>query len=275
MSLHFGLLSPLLPKPVPMSVLKLGIEGLESADVSRVRILLRLLTGNPQFAWVYAAEGPFDALLAGDGETQTRCAVVIDVLPAGSTAYAGAICRPIEADALEALLLTLQNQLQPTVFGELLPGSDDIFGSFEATHAAPLAPTPAPVQMLVTPAVTSTVVASSTRLTADLMAASGTEEYKLKRWPPQAVLRDSRDRIRLANLISRKSLTVEQMVQGSGISRAEVQAFVTVLQSFGIVSVALAATGSSVPRLSTATCAAPRQKQKRSFLSAIRRKLGI
>lgn len=235
---------PSTTNPVPMSLLKLGIEGLESAEVSCVKILLRLLTGNPQFAWVYATEGPFDALLCGDRETHTRCAVVIDVLPAGCAADTGALSRPIEADKLETLLLTLQNQLQPTVFGELLPEADGIFGSFETTHAAPLEATPTP-------------------------------EYKLNRWPPQAVLRDSRDRIRLANLISRKSLTVEQMVQGSGISRAEVQAFVTVLQSFGIVSVALAATGSSVPRLSTATCAAPRQKQKRSFLSAIRRKLGI
>lgn len=257
-----------------MSALKLGIEGLESAEVSRVRILLRLLKGNAQFAWEYAVEGPFDALLCANAVAKARCAVVIDVLPQGLAASAGALSRPIEADQLEALLLGLQNQLQPTVFGELMPEPFDVFGSFAETHAAPMAPvverTPPNLQSPITAA-----ALSSSTIHGALAGTPTTEEYKLKRWPPQAVLRDSKDRIRLANLISRKPFSIEQLSQSSGIAVAEVQAFITVLQSFGIVNVALATPSVSVPRLSTATCAAPRQKQKRSFLSAIRRKLGI
>lgn len=257
-----------------MTALKLGMEGLESAEVSRVRILLRLLKGNVQFAWEYAAEGPFDALLCANAVAQSRCAVVIDVLPQGSAAAAGALSRPIEAEQLEALLLGLQNQLQPTVFGELMPEPDNVSLSFAETYAAPLAPVAE--RALVQPQEPLTPSAALPRfISADLTPLTGTEEYKLKRWPPQAVLRDSKDRIRIANLISRKHFSVDQLAQSSGIAVAEVQAFITVLQSFGIVNVALARPIASVQRLSTATCAAPRQKQKRSFLSALRRKLGI
>ncbi|MDZ7891565.1 MAG: hypothetical protein U5L73_07375 [Rhodoferax sp.] len=253
-----------------MTPLTLGIEGLESAELSRVRILLRLLKGNPHFHWTYAAEGPFDALLCANPEALARSAVVIDVLPTGSARSAGTLVRPIEAANLEALLMQLQNQLQPTVFGGLEPELGDIFASFAETHAGALDRVPP-----LTPALLPAPQAGLNEAAAEPESSFGNEEYRLKRWPPQAVLRDSKDRIRLANLISRKSFSIEQLVQSSGISQGEVQAFITVLQSFGIVNVAQATVSASVPRLSTATCAAPRQKQKRSFLSAIRRKLGI
>lgn len=255
-----------------MNALKLGTEGLESAEISRVRILLRLLAGNPHFKWVYATEGPFDAILCSNAWPVARCAITIDLLPEGSIGGSDCLVRPIEADALEALLFKLQGQLQPTVFAELSPIEFDIFAAphkTRATSQATVAEAPRPPQA--TPKVFEVLKPQ------DVASAGDSEQYRLNRWPPQAVLRDSKDRLRLANLISRKSLSVEQLVQSSGIATAEVQAFLTVLQSFGIVNVELIAPSASVPRMSTDTCVAPRQKQKqkRSFLSALRRKLGI
>jgi hypothetical protein len=251
-----------------MLSLKLGIEGLESAEVSRVRILLRLLKGNPEFAWDYATEGPFDALLSAIPQSAQRAAVVIDLLPEGTRTYPGALVRPVAADALETVLMALQSQLQPTVFGDLAP-AELASNPVETRLAEAVVPQPRPAPPVVLRS------AALPQTTVEAVANLGNEEYKLKRWPPQAVLRDNKDRIRLANLISRKPFTAAQMAQLSGLALADVQAFITVLQSFGIVSVALAAPVASAQRLGTDTCVAPRKNSKRGFLSALRRKLGI
>lgn len=235
-----------------MTALKLGIIGLDSADISRVKILLRLLTGSHNLHWVYVAKGPFDATLTAQGVATLPGAVRIDVLPAGAAAVRGALVLPVEAGALENVLYSLQKQLQPAVFGEVLAATPPVLGSANASAAVP-----------------ATTVHN-------LPVMDDTAEYKLKRWPPQAILRDSKDRIRIANLISRKSFSVAQIVISSGISKTEVQSFITVLQSFGIVNVDETTLAESTVRLYTHSRAASSQaKAKRSLLSAIRRTLGI
>ena len=239
-----------------MTSLKLGIVGLESAEISRVRILLRLLAGSPNFHWSYAAVGPFDAVLIAQSIATPVDAVRIDVLPAGAAAVGGSLLLPIDANALEEVLYILQRQLQPTEFGELFESPLSVSTSIEehSLVIARVAPTSAQNHFSI----------------------DDSAKYKLKRWPPQAVLRDRKDRVRIANLISRNSFSVEQIVQSSGISKAEVRSFITVLQSFGILNVNETTVEQSTLRLSTHTSAAPRQGMaKRSLLSAIRRTLGI
>lgn len=239
-----------------MTALKLGIIGLEPTEISRVRILLRLLTGSPNFHWSYAAVGPFDAVLIAQGIAAPADAVRIDVLPAGAAAISGSLLPPIDANALEDVLYILQRQLQPTEFGELFESPLSISTAMEehSLITVPVAQTSAQNQFSI----------------------DDNAEYKLKRWPPQAVLRDSKDRVRIANLISRNSFSVEQIVQSSGISKTEVQSFITVLQSFGILNVTETALEQLTLRRSTHTSAVPRQGvAKRSLLSTIRRTLGI
>lgn len=239
-----------------MTALKLGIIGLEPIEISRVRILLRLLTGSPNFHWSYAAVCPFDAVLIAQGIAAPADAVRIDVLPAGAAATSGSLLLPIDANALEDVLYILQRQLQPTEFGELFESPLSISTSMEEHSLITL-----PVAQ----------ISAQNQFSIDDNA-----EYKLKRWPPQAVLRGSKDRVRIANLISRNSFSVEQIVQSSGISKTEVQSFITVLQSFGILNVTETALEQSTLSLSTHTSAAPRQGMaRRSILSAIRRTLGI
>ncbi|MDH0774334.1 hypothetical protein N5C96_13095 [Delftia tsuruhatensis] len=101
----------LLEKILDMTSLKLGIVGLESAEISRVRILLRLLAGSPNFHWSYAAVGPFDAVLIAQSIATPADAVRIDVLPAGAAAVGGSLLLPIDANALEEVLYILQGVL--------------------------------------------------------------------------------------------------------------------------------------------------------------------
>lgn len=235
-----------------MITLKLGIIGLQSADISRVRILLRLLKGSPNFQWVYAADGPFDAVLIAQGVATYTGGVRIEVLPSDGEATNGALLLPIEAQALEEVLCKLQTQLQPTVFGEFFEIPSVMSKSAEMHVTVP----EVPAQKLST--------------------LDDTAEYRLKRWPPQLVLRDSKDRIRIANLISRNSFSVEQIVQSTGVSKTEVQSFIAVLQSFGIVSVAETALEQFKASLNHNTSAAQSQVQtKWGLFSAIRRTLGI
>lgn len=101
-----------------MTALKLGIEGLNIADISRIKILLRLLTGTHNFLWVFASEGPYDAVLTDqEHPTAIANAVRIEVLPEGSMGGPSVLVKPIDATQLEEVLQALQNQLQPTVFG--------------------------------------------------------------------------------------------------------------------------------------------------------------
>ncbi len=227
--------------------------GLTSIEVSRVRILIRLLRGASDFHWVYAPDAPFDAVLVGQDAKAPTGAIVIDVLPAGSQSANAALKQPIEVPALEGLLYKLQVQLQPTDFG----------GLYEIPRTKS-APEDAP------PPLGSPGAPNESPLTVEDNAS-----YKLTRWPPQVVLRDSKDRLRIANLISRNAFSVEEVVRSTGISKEEVQSFMTVLQSFGIVKVEISHGLTRDPSYAYPNTTPSQILVKRGLLSAIRRTLGI
>lgn len=94
------------------------------------------------------------------------------------------------------------------------------------------------------------------------------ESLMLLRWPPAALLRTPQ-RVKLATLMTRHSVTLEQLVQRSGVERAECLGFCEDLRKAGLFHAHRAA--QAVP----APSSAPEEKPPLSLLSRIRQRLGI
>lgn len=102
-----------------MPNLRLGTYKLPAAEVVLVQTLFRLYAHAEGFHWSYAAEPPFDALLA-DGTTEEGQSPEVDRLARavlrltriGSENSPGTMARPIRADHLQDWLLATERQLR-------------------------------------------------------------------------------------------------------------------------------------------------------------------
>lgn len=243
-----------------MSILRLGAYQLPAAEVVLVQTLFRLFARGDAFRWRFVTEPPYDALLvdgaaedvagalsspvAPDGAGKTSA--VLRIIRSDTPETAGTLRRPIRADRLQNWLKATEHTLLDTVM------------LVEAGAEAP-AGAPAPVTA------------------ADLAPAASAIRFKLRRWPPAAVLHGDAARIRMATLLSRRALGADELARMSGRPAAESQAFLRLLQTTGLVELntAPAPAPSATTALAADASAASKPSFGRGLIASIRRRLGV
>ncbi|QTD46482.1 hypothetical protein [Ottowia testudinis] len=237
-----------------MSTLRLGAYKLPAAEVVLVQTLFRLYSHGDAFRWTFVTAPPYDALLV-DGTTDEgmrpdidrMAKAVLRLTRMNSGQAPNTLERPIRADRLQEWLKTTEHELiQTRPATQLHPGSTS------------MAPAAAPV--------TEPETLSPLR-------------FKLRRWPPAALLRSDPNRIRMATLLSRRALNAAELATISQQPVHECQAFLTTLQTTGLVDVhkqpSAPPPGAPAPAAAPKPAAAPPPAFARGLISGIRRRLGL
>lgn len=162
------------------SMFRLGVHGLPQAEAGLVRALVALAAQErPHFPWAFAAEGPYDAVIAGaPAPGLERLAPRLALL--GNEAAPAAsgmdrLQRPLRGEQLGAWLRQLEADMTPAA----------VAPARAAPAAARLAPEPA---------------------------------FQLRRWPPQAVLRGDPAHLRMAALLARRGAGARQLAARCGVA---------------------------------------------------------
>ena len=239
-----------------MSNLRLGAYKLPAAEVVLLQTLLRLYAHGSSFRWTFVTAPPYDAVLV-DGTTEegtspdvARMAkAVLRLTRMGSEAEPNTLQRPIRADRLQDWLKATEHDLLETRPATLLPDSVDT-QPIARPASAPAAPA---------------IAISPVR-------------FKLRRWPPAALLRSDPNRIRMATLLSRRALNAAELATISQQPVNECQAFLQTLQTTGLVEVEQEkpAAPAAAPQAAAApTTVAAKPAFARGLISGIRRRLGL
>lgn len=201
-----------------MADLRLGVHGLAAPEAGLVRALVLLAShGGADFRWTFAADGPYDALIVGSAADSAAAAHAAPaarffgwLAEPGATPPTGMdlLSRPLHAAGLEAWLRGLEH----------------------AANARPADPSP-----------TLPGLPASTPLAAG-------PAWILKRWPPEALLRNDPRHLRAATLLARRGLPLRALAERSGLGEPACNGFLQVLRQHGLVEVAsdglaVAATG--------------------------------
>ena len=237
-----------------MSTLRLGAYKLPAAEVVLVQTLFRLYAHGDAFRWTFVTAPPYDALLA-DGTTDEGMSPAVDAMAKAvlrltrmnSGQAPNTLERPIRADRLQDWLKSTEHDLLQTRPATLIEEATqpDAVEAEATTPAAPINPV----------------------------------RFKLRRWPPAALLRSDPNRIRMATL-SRRALNAAELATISQQPVQECQAFLTTLQTTGLVDVEkapVAPPAGSAPAQAAAAPkpAAPAPAFARGLISGIRRRLGL
>lgn len=109
--------------------------------------------------------------------------------------------------------------------------------------------------------------------------------WKLRRWPPNELLRADAGRTRLATMLSRRALSVDELAQLAGVAPEKCRTFVQLLQSFELLVAdapppeaprALPAPPPAATTAAAPAAPAPAPAASRwSLVASIRRKLGL
>ena len=241
-----------------MSNLRLGAYKLPAAEVVLIQTLFRLYSHGGDFNWTFATAPPYDALLvdgassdADSPEVARMARSILRLTRMNGEAGPDTLQRPIRADKLQDWLNSVSYGFQDTrpVAQTSTPASE-----------------PPPAAAAEAPAISVSPV-----------------RFKLRRWPPAALLRSDPNRIRMATVLSRRALNAAELSSISGQSVGDCQAFLQTLQTTGLVEIQQEAPVAAAPanteassRPATAAAAAVAKPTfARSLISGIRRRLGL
>lgn len=245
-----------------MSTLRLGAYNLPAAEVVLVQTLFRLYSHGDTFRWTFVTAPPYDALLV-DGTTEDgigpdverMAKAVLRLTRINADEAPNTLQRPIRADRLQDWLKATEHDLLETRPAGLVDGDS------ESGPATLPNPTPEPASAA------PNVQLSPLR-------------FKLRRWPPAALLRSDPHRIRMATLLSRRALNAAELAIISQQPASECQLFLQTLQTTGLVQVqqdmpATSAAADSSPAARAVTTVAAKPTFARGLISGIRRRLGL
>ena len=234
-----------------MSTLRLGTYQLPAAEVVLVRTLFRLFSHGESFRWTFVDQPPYDALLVDGTSGEATSPEVLRMAKAElrltrmhADPAPNSLPRPLRADQLQDWLKTTEHELLETRPAPVVP--------------EPMAQTDAPAT--------------------DPALETGVQplRFKLRRWPPAALLRGDSNRIRMATLLSRRAFNAAELATVGQQSFSDSQTFLQVLLSTGLVDVqgeSLQPAGGA-PRAALPV-AAPTPSLARGLISGIRRRLGL
>lgn len=195
-----------------MATFRLGTYQLSSAEAGLVRALLKLMSGGDaaDFNWSFANEAPYDALIvdavslaAGSAPQHDDVSAVLMLtdINVSPLAAPNTLFRPIRAEQLRAWLLQTQRKLAQS-------RGNPPFSTGKMIAAEPPAKQPA-----------------------------HGHRFKLRRWPPTALLQRDQRRVRMATLLSKRLVTVGELAEISQESEDRCQAFLSLLQSFDLLEI--------------------------------------
>lgn len=232
-----------------MSTLKLGLHKLPAAEVVLIQTLLRLYgSGKDGARWAATDRPPWDALLVDAtmaepamGEWAGQAAPVLRITRIGAADRPDTIERPIRPDKLLRWL--------------------------DARHPA------VPVSEKAEPAAPTVEAAASTPVPLAEV------RYRLRRWPPSAVLRNDARRVRLATLLSKRAFNANELSSVSQQQPADCHAFLLTLRGTGLVE-AEAASAVQAPAIVGAALKAPPPRKSAfgiagGLIGGLRRRLGL
>lgn len=192
-----------------IDTLRLGTHMLPTAESNLIKTLLRLFKYDDQFRWVFVDAPPYDALvvdlLAADFARQDLLAATPFILYIGQQTHqtgGDVLARPIHAEKLEAWLKNID--------------ADAAIASAARQQRA---------------AISASLPVATSR------ADTGRQRFKLRRWPTAAIMRNDRQRIRLATLLSRRALKLDELASLSELSVDYCRDFLHVLKSTSLLDV--------------------------------------
>lgn len=257
------------------AVLRCGVVGLSPAELSLVRILLRLYKHSvDDFRWILVETAPYDALMVdwklGEAVAPGGIGPSVPTLMVGPSTMPGLanmLTRPIRSELMEAWLQQTQRDLlargQSAIGNALPPTTVTVHGADFAQASAPRLKTP-----------TDVAAGNASQATADAAL------YKLLRWPPAAMLRNDPTQIRMATVLSRRAVTVSELAQLSQYTLDTAHAFVVSMRGAGLLTMptgvaSASARSASSPAAATSAYSRTSQKIERSLMSRIRLRLGL
>lgn len=229
---------------------RLGVHALAAAEVVLVQTLCRLYQHDREpFPWVFATTAPYDAVLVDATNAQALqwarshgIRAVLRLTGMQAPRAPDALSRPIRAehlrDALRALERSWSVPAPPAVARKGGPAPAPASGAAEGQSAG-----------------------------------AGAVRLKLRRWPPETLLRRDAGRVRMATALSRRAFNAAELAAISGQPESDCQLFMHLLQSTGLAD-AVHPAAPTPPR--TAQAATPLSGGRlRGLITGIRRHLGI
>lgn len=224
-----------------MSPFRLGAYRLPAAEIVLLRIMVRLLSHDKAFNWIFVDAGPYDALIANEATAITDSTAISQLTPTvlqivriQDNSVPNTLTRPLRAEKIKEWLVQIGIRLAPAPSGSGL--------------AAP------PQAALAT-------------------------RYKLRRWPPSSLVRNDPMLIRMAVLLSKRPLLPIELAHLSQQSLDACQRFIETLMPIGLLD-AVSVVGAANTASSTAVQKRDASPEPKTFLaqgliSRIRRRIGL
>jgi hypothetical protein len=220
-----------------MPKFRLGAYKLPPGEVVLIRTLMRIFSQNPAFGWVFADGGPYDA-------------IVID----------SALLKPSETACPARFVLRLTS-------GNDAPSQHTLQRPIKAEKLQ---------EWLKIAALELTPPNASANAPPHSLLAMPQARFKLRRWPPQALLQNNASLIRMSTLLSRRSLRLSELAELSQQSLDSCRLFIEKLLSMQLIACESMAPSAGSPFATLQPCPpAPAHMLYHGLLGGIRRRLGI
>ena len=250
---------------------RLGQWQLPESEISLIRAYFRLYAQNPGFRWNFVEEPPFDALLIDESVTDIN-SVLKKFAPRISMLVTweqknnsgSFLQRPLRSDNLEKWLRRIEYEIsQQESSSERSVLTSDASSTIQAANSA--LPT----------------FSRPTGMGGDEKPASHSSEYfKLRRWPPAMLLQKNPVRTRLATMLLRRAMRLEEMTAITQRPLQECVSFLNLLKNSGLIEVYAEAVPIPQPQPSASKLQSEEEKMPKipvvkGFIAMFRRKLRL